>query len=93
MTKREIVIDITNPYVRSLMMAFEHFMLEECAGYAHSELRLLKEIQKCQYLLDNERTQLVERSRMPIMGNINPEKYQLTFKNEKEKDSTENHVS
>ena len=66
MIKRKIVIDITNPYVRSLMMAFEHFMLEECAGYARSELRLLKEIQKCKCLLDNERMQLVERSRMPI---------------------------
>lgn len=40
MERKQIIIDMNNPYVVALLKAFETFVLEECAGCISTEERL-----------------------------------------------------
>lgn len=78
--KQYLYIDTDNKYIIALIKVFKTFLLEECAGYSHAELRLEKEISKCQFDLHKEREKIIKEMHqyLPIMGNIHVEEY--TFK-------------
>lgn len=80
--KKEIVIDPSNPYVKTLIKVFNEFMLEEIAGCVFTENRLKTKITQAAALFENERQQLIEQNRgsLPMFSGVNFSDYLLTLK-------------
>lgn len=79
MNKKQVIVDMNNPYVKALIKSFETFMLEECDGFLSTEERLIISIKKARILFESERMELIQKSALPAFEAITTTRYQLIF--------------
>lgn len=76
--KVQIVVDMDNAYLKSLIKSFHQFLIEEATGAMNADLRLDDKLKAARALYEDERIEL--RNGMNYFGRFNAGNVELIFK-------------